>query len=292
MRRGRQLWQRGFRTWSGSLRPSRGRDVFGAGSRIGGLRPGRNRREVLYLYEMINLNRASPGLIGLLGLFLEDGFEAVIACPPPDFPEGTARCAVGRVGPDTMDVPKVPSQFHRHEGPRGAANPHRRWKPTPDSNPGPVREVLYQLRLHQRAQDLAAYIRSRRAATWLRRAQAPRPHPRGGLPAGCPRPPRSPHCSGRCGSIAHHQYIPGVTKCTMTAQGVLALATAKPGCVRTRLPSPELPATPTAGTASAQTQAVARMSLFTWSPSSAGHDVQSSSSAERAHPRHPPKPGA
>ncbi|HXQ85211.1 MAG: hypothetical protein WCE47_04085 [Gaiella sp.] len=68
--------------------------------------------EVLYLYEMINLDRASPGLIGLLGLFLEDGFEAVIACPPA-VSEGTARCAVGRVGPDTMDVPPESAVYVR-----------------------------------------------------------------------------------------------------------------------------------------------------------------------------------
>jgi len=60
--------------------------------------------DVLYLYEMINLERASPGLVGLLSLFLEDGFDAVIACPPA-VSEGTAQCAVGRVGPATMDVP-------------------------------------------------------------------------------------------------------------------------------------------------------------------------------------------
>jgi len=59
--------------------------------------------DVLYLYETINLERASAGLVGLLSLFLEDGFDTVISCPPA-VADGTAQCVVGRVGSDTIDV--------------------------------------------------------------------------------------------------------------------------------------------------------------------------------------------
>jgi hypothetical protein len=66
----------------------------------------------LYLYEMINVDQPSAGLTGLLGLFLEDGFDEVIACPPA-VSRGTARCTVGTVGPDTMNVPRESAVYVR-----------------------------------------------------------------------------------------------------------------------------------------------------------------------------------
>jgi len=60
--------------------------------------------------------------------------------------------------------------------------------------------------------------------------------------------------------------FPKKPKAPWPAHGVLAFATAKPGWVPYSLPSPELPATPIAGMASAQVHAAARTSLFTGSP--------------------------
>ena len=68
--------------------------------------------DTLYLYEMINVDRPSPGLIGLLRLFLEDGFDEVVACPPA-VSKGTARCTVGTVGPDTMNGPRESAVYVR-----------------------------------------------------------------------------------------------------------------------------------------------------------------------------------
>lgn len=68
--------------------------------------------DTLYLYEMINVDRPSPSLVGLLRLFLEDGFDEVIACPPA-VSKGTARCTVGTVRPDTMDVPRESAIYVR-----------------------------------------------------------------------------------------------------------------------------------------------------------------------------------
>jgi hypothetical protein len=54
--------------------------------------------DAFYLKEMIDHQPPSPGLIGLLELFLEDGFKGVIVCPPA-VSAGIAQCTVGTVGP-------------------------------------------------------------------------------------------------------------------------------------------------------------------------------------------------
>lgn len=48
--------------------------------------------DIVYLKETINLDEQSPGLLDLLRLFLEDGFDHVVVCPPAAS-RGIARCA-------------------------------------------------------------------------------------------------------------------------------------------------------------------------------------------------------
>jgi len=61
---------------------------------------------------MINHQPPSPGLIGLLELFREDGFKGVIACPPA-VSAGIAECTVATVGRDSMDVPAESAVYVR-----------------------------------------------------------------------------------------------------------------------------------------------------------------------------------
>jgi hypothetical protein len=59
--------------------------------------------DVFYLKEMINVQAESTGIVDLLRLFLEDGFEDVVVCPPA-VSTGAARCTVGGPKAGALDV--------------------------------------------------------------------------------------------------------------------------------------------------------------------------------------------